>query len=171
MTAALQIERDARLEPPYRYWLTRRWDSSLPQALIVMLNPSTADASQDDATVRKCIGFTQRWGYGGYTIANAYAYQATDPKDMHAAQRAGVDIIGPDNLTVLRELAGKADLTLVAWGASTPKDAALHLWRVTKLLAAEADLYCIGKTKSGAPRHPLIVGYEQPLELFQGRTP
>jgi hypothetical protein len=167
---ARYTESDARVEGPYRYWLTRRWDVSMPQVMFGMLNPSTAGPEMDDHTIRKCKGFCERWGYGGFSVGNAYAYRATKPKDMHAAQASGIDIIGPDNLSTLREMASRAALIVVAWGASTPKDAALHLHRVTKLLAEYGDLYCLGRTKSGAPGHPLLVPYDQPLELYAGAT-
>jgi len=164
------VERDALIDGPYRYWLTRRWDAALPQALIVMLNPSTADASEDDHTIRKCNGFMERWGYGGYTVANLFAYRATDPKVMMAARAAGTDVVGPDNMRTLLYLSDRADLTLVAWGASTPKGTELHTHRVTQALAGAADLHCLGKTKTGAPRHPLMVGYDQSRELFRARV-
>lgn len=164
------VQRDALVVGPYRYWLTRRWDSALPQALVTMLNPSKANRLIDDQTVRKLYGFCERWGYGGFAVGNLFGFMATDPDDLLAAERDGVNVIGPDNLAVLADLAGSADLTLVAWGASTPKRAALHITRVTKLLAAQSDLYCLGRTRSGAPRHPLMVGYAQQLELFSRRT-
>lgn len=169
--SAPTVERDALVIGDYRYWLTRFWDRNLPSALFVMLNPSTADGLQDDHTIRKCTGFAERIGFGGYTVANLFAYRATDPKVMMAARSAGVDVVGPNNLATLGNLATSPDVaTVVAWGASTPKDAALHIHRVTRLLAQHADLHCLGKTKSGAPRHPLMVGYDQPLELFQARA-
>ncbi|MES2137565.1 MAG: DUF1643 domain-containing protein [Pseudomonadota bacterium] len=51
----------------------------------VMLNPSTADAVQDDPTIRRCIGFAKAWGKGGIVVINLFAFRATNPKDMLAA--------------------------------------------------------------------------------------
>lgn len=75
----------------YRYELTRRW---APGPLVgwVMLNPSRADAHTDDPTVRRCVGFAHRWGYGGLIIRNLYALRATDP----AALADHLDPVGPD---------------------------------------------------------------------------
>ena len=39
----------------YRYLLWRRWQPSAPVVNFIMLNPSTADAVQDDPTVTRCI--------------------------------------------------------------------------------------------------------------------
>src|SRR5882724_1884503 len=44
----------------YRYRLDRMLrDDHGPTVAFVMVNPSTADATQDDATIRKCIGFAK----------------------------------------------------------------------------------------------------------------
>src|SRR5258707_10232275 len=48
--------------------------------LFVMLNPSTADGQGDDPTIRKCVGFAQRWGYDRMKVVNLFAYRATDPR-------------------------------------------------------------------------------------------
>lgn len=50
----------------YRYVLTRTWDETLPNIMFVGLNPSTADETTDDPTIRRCINFAKSWGYGGY---------------------------------------------------------------------------------------------------------
>ena len=56
--------KDATFSPceRYRYTLRRQWDASKPYVLFVMLNPSTADATQNDPTIRRCIGFAKSVG-------------------------------------------------------------------------------------------------------------
>ena len=77
----------------YRWWLRRRWADG-PVVCFVMLNPSTADAEQDDPTIRRCIGFAQAWGCGALEVRNLFPFRATNPADMLKAAKAGVDIRG-----------------------------------------------------------------------------
>lgn len=41
----------------WRWWLTRIWDDSLPMAALIGMNPSIANATENDRTVRKAIHF------------------------------------------------------------------------------------------------------------------
>lgn len=66
----------------YRYSLWRTWDKKLPKVMFIMLNPSTADAYEDDPTIRRCINFAKSWGYGGIVVGNLFAYRATNPKKL-----------------------------------------------------------------------------------------
>lgn len=56
-----KMKRDALIDGPYRYWLTREWDAEKPRVLFVMLNPSTGDHEEDDNTIKRCVGFAKRW--------------------------------------------------------------------------------------------------------------
>ncbi len=77
----------------YRYALWREWDASAPRLGFVLLNPSTADAENDDPTLRRCMGFARAWGYGSLQIVNLFAYRATVPD----ALRWVADAVGPEN--------------------------------------------------------------------------
>ena len=77
----------------YRYLLTRRFGPGKKLATFVMLNPSTADAERDDATIRKCVGFARSWGCAGLQVVNLFAFRATDPTDLRMAD----DPVGPEN--------------------------------------------------------------------------
>ena len=74
----------------HRYSLTRRCGNGPRVCCWIMLNPSTADATTDDPTIRRCVRFTQAWGYNALTVVNLYAWRATDPADLRNAQRAGL---------------------------------------------------------------------------------
>jgi hypothetical protein len=128
-----------------------------------MLNPSTADASLDDPTIRRCIGFSQEFGhgrddletrFGSLEVVNLFAYRATDPKDMAAAKARGVDIVGPDNDKHITEAASRASLVVAAWGADKLAPTRSVLIRE---LVAPHELKALGKAKSGAPKHPLYL--------------
>ncbi|NLS27969.1 hypothetical protein S2M10_29710 [Sphingomonas sp. S2M10] len=150
----------------YRYWLLRQWDASAPFLPIIMLNPSTADASIDDPTIRRCIGFARRDGFGGIKVMNLFAFRATSPADMIAAR----DPIGPDcysNLIGMIDYARQYSLpVLAAWGAHGS-----HLGRDRAVMSSArgigARLVCLGMTKLGHPRHPLYVAGHQSFMPFE----
>lgn len=137
----------------YRYWLTRLWDDTVAPATFIMLNPSTADASVDDPTIRRCIAFARDWGCGGLRVANLYAYRATDPKAMKRA----ADPVGPHNDYHLGALAWEAwsrgGPIVAAWGANAGPERAAAVRRIKHM----DRLTALGLTKSGQPRHPLYL--------------
>ncbi len=135
----------------YRYALGRRWADG-PAVLFVMLNPSTADASRDDPTIRRCIGFARAWGFGSLLVGNLFAYRATAPDEM----RAAADPIGPDNDEWLSRLIGRSGLVVAAWGAHGG-----HLGRDRAVRALRREWVHLGLTKGGHPRHPLYVPANQ----------
>jgi hypothetical protein len=140
----------AEIHGEYRYTLTRVWDPALPKMTFVLLNPSTADAVQLDPTLRRCVGFAKREGYGGMAILNLYAFRTKNPKVMMAAP----DPVGPDNDRVLAAVTG----TVVAgWGTKAAPA------RVARALALLPRLHALGVTKDGHPRHPLHVRADAPL--------
>jgi hypothetical protein len=131
-----------------------------------MANPSTADATSNDPTVRKCIGFTGRNGFGRLTIVNRYAFRATDPKQLaEAAVLQGVDVRGPHNTGHVIEAWRESDAAIIAWGACLPDPAGECDLLDTLLLFSDGKpIYCLGVTKAGHPRHPLTLGYTTPLQ-------
>ena len=149
----------------YRYLLTRVWDDALPRALFVMLNPSTATEVQNDPTVERCERRARALGFGAFRVTNIFAYRATDPRAM----RAMADPVGPENdaaiLGSLDWAGGPADRIVCAWGTH-----GAHLGRgaaVERLLRESGrDLHHLGLTAAGAPKHPLYIGYAQPLQLW-----
>ena len=98
----------------FRYRLGRRWSDGSALAF-VQLNPSTANETADDQTVRRCIHFAQRDGYGGLEGVNLYAYVSTDPEDL---RRAGYPV-GPGNDLHIAAAARECDRVVLAWGART----------------------------------------------------
>lgn len=144
----------------YRYTLARG-DGDL--MAVVMLNPSTADASKDDNTIRKLRGFATRCGYDGITVRNLYAYRATNPKEL--LDKDADTIIGPDNWKHLDALAAEHSEIIVAWGANVAD--LLHERRVLNLLRQYgAKLMCFGVTKDGFPRHPLYLPNDARLQEY-----
>jgi hypothetical protein len=147
------LERGAAFDPTgtYRYCLWRCWDAGRPRVTFIMLNPSTADAVRDDPTIRRCMAFVCSWGGGSLEVVNLFAYRTGRP----ALLRAAPDPVGPRNDWYLLRAARRADRLIAAWG----NHGVLHARdrTVLHLLADQAELFCLGTTRLGQPRHPLYV--------------
>lgn len=150
----------------YRYRLERHGLSGAGAVAWIMVNPSTADASEDDPTIRKVIGFSERLSAGWVIVGNVFAYRATDVKLL--AQAA--DPCGPDNDAHLRQIMADAETVIVGWGpvAKLPPLLRRRYQRIVRI-AAELDrpLMCFGTAKDGHPRHPLMLAYDTPLEPWK----
>lgn len=131
----------------YRYSLWRQWAQG-PKVMFVGLNPSTADATLDDPTIRRCVGFAKAWGYAGLLMTNLFAWRATKPSDMLAAYRP----VGPDNDRILQTSHSEAALTVAAWGAHGS-----HGGRDASVKAMLPNLHYLRMTKGGHPGHPLYL--------------
>jgi hypothetical protein len=147
------IDQGAKFSPcrKYRYRLWRHWDALRPRRVaFVMLNPSTADETKLDPTLRRCLGFAQAWGYGGFEIVNLFALRSTDP----AALRGHADPVGPENDAALLDAAIDCNLLICGWGVhGTLLDRA----RLTEQLLGGVDLHALRLTQAGAPGHPLYL--------------
>jgi hypothetical protein len=145
----------------YRYVLTRVWGAG-PKALFVMLNPSTATEQQNDPTVERCERRARALGFGAFRVTNIFAFRATDPRLM----RAAADPVGPDNDAAIAEAAAWADRIICAWGGQ-----GVHLGRGAaverQLRAGGRQLFALGLTRDGQPKHPLYIGYAHPPLLWE----
>jgi len=147
----------------YRYQLVR--STGCPnQALVnfVGLNPSTADESSDDPTVRRLIGFARRRGFGSFILTNLYAFRATDPRALTLA----ADPIGPENFTYLAAAARDSQCIVPCWGTHGALRSRGR--EVLKLLRRLGDIRVFGLTKGGEPIHPLYLANENELMPLGG---
>lgn len=141
----------------YRYDLTRDTGEGAGSVLWVMLNPSTANATEDDPTIRKCIGFTQRWGFRHLKVINLFAYRATDPTKLTAP-----DIIDSGNIQAIFSEVGAHDRVVFAWGGGL-KYAHGNKWVAEFIARTFFDAQCFGLNRDGTPKHPLYLSYETEL--------
>ncbi|HMM95318.1 DUF1643 domain-containing protein [Phycicoccus sp.] len=138
--------------PLHRYRLTRRWGPGAP-VVFVMLNPSIADHRQDDPTIRRCIGYARGWGFSAMHVVNLYAYRATKPPSMWAAETLGYDIVGPGNDDAIRDEVEHAGLVVAAWGVHARLDRVRRFFEL-----ADGDVVtALSVTAVGAPGHPLYL--------------
>ncbi len=130
----------------YRYELRRTWDVAQHVVLFICLNPSTADEIRDDPTVRVCVNYAMRWGYGTLLLANLFAYRSTTSHVLLATR----DPVGPKNDEHIQQLQAQAALVICAWG-----NAGSLLGRDIQVLRMLRAPHCLMKLKSGRPGHPL----------------
>lgn len=144
----------------YRYSLGRCWGDG-PGLTILMLNPSRADAQSDDPTIRRCVGLAQGWGFGAIQVVNLFAYCTAYPRQLRQVD----DPVGPENDVTLGTAAAWGDLILLAWGNwghLGQRDAAV----LTLLTPHREKLRCLGRNRTGQPRHPLYVKGGTPLKRW-----
>lgn len=155
------LHQDAKISPcgRYRYRLSRVWDIHNPALVWCMLNPSTADGNADDATIRRVVGFSGLWGYGGVVIVNLFAFRATDPRKL----KQNVDIVGPLNDEYISKVSANQQV-VAAWGAnaisSREHQVANLIWQVGGRLS------CLGLTKDRHPLHPLRLPKTSTLQFY-----
>ena len=152
MERLAHISRDGK----YRYMLVRRWGKGYRYLCFVMLNPSTADALVDDATIRKCIGWAKRFGYDGIIVVNLFAYRATNPE----ALKQVVDPVGPHNDKWILYAVECAAKIICAWGNNGKLlDRNVEVLKLMRWW----NLYCFKLSKTGQPVHPLYQSYKRKL--------
>ncbi len=151
----------------FRYSLSRSWGPGA-RMLFVMLNPSTADAIDDDPTIRRCIGFAKREKCEQIEVVNLFAYRATDPREL--LKHGLVDSIGVHNRHYIQAAAKRAAIIVFAWGAHRAArmilDDALSMEvNVTAWIQAvvSVPIHNLGITKNYSPRHPLYLPANAPL--------
>lgn len=155
----------ANIDGPYRYLLGRRWGLG-SRVLWVMLNPSTADASEDDPTIRRCVGFSKAWGFASLEVVNLFALRSTKPSGLLDHE----DPFGPVNLEHIYLASLQAEQVVCAWGQHSARVRQLvNTYRpevLDMLYANERELVCLGRTKRGDPRHPLYLAAKTERESF-----
>lgn len=149
----------------YRYLLTRIWDTTVPPVVFVMLNPSTADAFDDDATIRRLAGpkgFARRWQRGGVIVVNLFALRSKNPERL----RRHHDPVGPYNPQFVRQAVQETDLVVAAWGGGGVL-ANRGIDMACSLRKAGVELKALRVTSTGQPWHPLYVPADTELIDYQ----
>ncbi|MDT4864043.1 hypothetical protein FQZ97_987880 [compost metagenome] len=149
----------------YRYRLERDCGMPLEGSKVFAyfgINPSTADANLDDATVRKWRGFTVRNGGHRFIVGNVFAFRSTDPRALARQD----DPFGPEWLEHLNKIIADADVLVPCWGglSKMPRDlrgAPAQL--LNTLIRSGKSVLHFGVTSCGQPMHPLMLGYDTPL--------
>lgn len=150
----------------YRYRLERIW-SKKPRPKLrlvcwVMLNPSTADADEDDPTIRRCVGFAHRWGYDGIIVVNVFGLRTSFPEVLVAARKLGVDPAGRQNNVTIGHAVRDAELVICAWGTNAGHRGVLLLRQLRYMCTPKH----LGLNEDGSPKHPLYLPGGTIPEIF-----
>lgn len=144
----------------YRYSLWRSWSPYHPRIAFILLNPSTANEHKNDPTIRRCISFAQSWNFGSIEVVNLFAYRTTDYRELFKANEP----IGAENNRFLMQALERCSTIVLGWGARGTFQNRDR--QVMSFLAERTNLYCLGTTKNGQPRHPLYVkGNTNPVPI------
>jgi hypothetical protein len=131
----------------YRYEWSHRWADG-DYVMFIGLNPSMADCSMTDPTVRRCISYAKRWGYGALHMTNLFAWIDTDP----AIMKRQASPVGSKNDATLQRVASQAGLVVAAWGRH-----GAHMGRGNAVKAMIPNLHTLAVNKDGSPAHPLYL--------------
>lgn len=161
---------DAHFSPcrTWRYTLRRVWDDTRPVMTACGLNPSTADEVKNDPTITRIINYAKRWGFGGLTMLNLFAFRSTDPKVMYRA----ADPVGPENDQAILDAAKTSAMFLACWGSHGK-----HRGRGDEVLAllrtyAACPVLCLNRNRDGSPVHPLYQRADAvPVTMFDFSPP
>jgi hypothetical protein len=138
-------------------------------ASVLMVNPSTADGIDTDQTIRKLDGFGFRLGWSKYIVANKFAFRAKFIRDVGYS----ADPIGPNNDAYIYDAILRSDITVVAWGTlGKLPDNLQNRWRDIVEIASNMNrpLYCLEYCMDGQPKHPVMLGYNSQLKIWDPPT-
>lgn len=167
-----------------RWTLTREWGDG-PTVCYIGHNPSTAGHEVDDPTSIAWVHFARMQGFGRYVAVNLYPFRSTDVRPCRIWadwEKNGPDFVARDalmeNQALVAREAKAAARVVACWGAIL-RDLNWAEDIVEAIQSDEApwpDIYCLGTTADGAPKHPLARGKhrvprEQPFILWQSAQP
>jgi hypothetical protein len=144
----------------YRYALWRVWNNTKPLLLQIGLNPSMANEFINDPTITRGIVRADRTGFGGFLMANLYAYVSTNPQ----ALLGDGNFVGELTDFYLKQMIEMSDRQLCGWGSFKPVAN-----RAPIVLAMIKEPYCLGVNADGQPKHPLYVGYSRAMRKYNGK--
>jgi len=175
----------------YRYRLWREWDPTKPTVAFLALNPSTADETVDDPTIRRCVAFARSWSFGRYEMLNVFGWRATDPEllkrvfypDAHDVAES-YDPLDCANSHAIVDVMHKSSRLVLAWGSHkkirailTPREETLRAFveTVAQEMArdgAHIEIGHLGTNADGSPKHPLYLAASTPfVRVAGGVTP
>ncbi|MCC7419824.1 MAG: DUF1643 domain-containing protein [Planctomycetaceae bacterium] len=148
----------------YRYLLRRNYLTGEGTVTFLLLNPSTADASKDDPTVKRCSVRARTMGFRSMLVVNLFAWRSTDPAGMLAADEP----VGADNDRYILEAVDQSRMVVCGWGEpGSHRGRSRHVLE----LLQHCRLHALKVNDSGEPGHPLYLGYDLEPSLWKEGAP
>ena len=166
----IESESGISIDGKHRLYLKRRWFVNTQDGkdclLWVMLNPSIASGTEDDMTVRKCIEFSKRLGFGAMLVVNLYTYITTKPDNLFNLLPYKRNDDKANDIAKL--CISECEYGIIATGNIQNDHVVSALTRL-KIITSFADKdfwYTLGFTKSRWPRHPSRISYDIQIERY-----
>ena len=115
-TMATQIKSKALFsdDGEHRLLLRREWDKSKKSAMIIMINPNTADTLNMDLTTMLTINNLTALGFGAVNIVNLYSRIMSK---LSLRFNSDEDLMHPEIDVVIEQYAAMSDAIIIAWGS------------------------------------------------------
>lgn len=145
------MQRSADMVGGYRFKLSRIWEPTKDKILFIMINPSTANANEDDRTIKLLLEITKKWEtYGGFYVGNLYPHITPRPANLNVLPYP--EDIRIKNERCIEEMASQSTRVVYAWGTKGPDEKQKEPDWLRKIM--NRDVYCLGKSVKGVPKHP-----------------
>lgn len=146
----------------FRYALWRKWKLAGKYIMFIGLNPSRADAVKNDLTITKLVHFAKQWGFDGLYMTNLFSYIEPDSAFIKKIDGTNYQqFIGEHCDEYLSLIHADCTQLVYCWG-NFPNIS----FRSNTIIGKFPGGKCFGKCKSGAPKHPVRLGYATKLELY-----
>lgn len=141
----------------YRFELRRLVDATgYGEVAWIMLNPSTADESTNDPTIRRIIDFSRRWGFRDLRVVNLVPLRSPNPATV-VRHYGGPPFEGEFFLNhgYIERAVNEADTVILAWGYHGERIGGDNIRE--DCCANHDDVWVLGWNGNGQPKHPLYV--------------
>ncbi|MFO7880772.1 MAG: DUF1643 domain-containing protein [Bacteroidota bacterium] len=175
------ISADFSKDMLYRYSLDMNYKPSLlrqdqnEHISVILKNPSSADESMADATIRKVETYVYKHfpKVSRLSILNMFALRATDAKEVNMLLKENGKpyITGPGNDAAIRRIFGSCDHIICAWGNNNGIHAKTYYERIDEIKAilqsTNKTARCVMSPKqTKQPLHGLMWGFDYPHSAF-----
>ena len=98
----------------HRLLLRKEWDKNKKTAMIIMINPNTADTLNCDLTTMLVINNLNELGFGCVNIVNLYSKIMLK---LSLRFNSDDDLIDKESDTIIEQYSAMSDAVIIAWGS------------------------------------------------------